>query len=349
MTGYKRGGVQDAEIRRANTTDPTPLLESMGFRVAWEGRHGYISRNGVKAYRITLMEDGRYVSRPNRGDDKIGDNIALVRHANPSLSFREALTALLGREPTSQEEAEPSRCEAPRHGRRPVFPPEADRQGGRSYLIETRRISHMVLDAAELDGAVHYGQGNVAFCGYDESRQLRNVSLRSTGPLTPHESRTWSLSNSDKAWPTILAGDPGVVWVVEGGVDGLAIQTLYHRAGRPWPTAIVSGGIKVLKFLSSPTTLAAVRGAKTVWLARERERNAETQAEADRDHAAQRGALEGAMAGSGAALRIWEPSEGSKDVAEFNEAKGSPPSRGGPRNGSGQDGPKGTKCSNINV
>jgi hypothetical protein len=323
MAGYRRGGLPDAEVRRANTTDPTPLLESMGFMVTWEGRHGYILQNGLKAYRVTLLDDGRYVARPNRGDDKIGDNIALVRHANPSLGFRETVEAILGREPASQEKAEPRRREAPSHGRRPlVFPPEADRKGGRSYLIETRRINHLVLDAAELAGAVRYGQGHVAFCGYDESGRLRNASLRSTGPLTPHGMRTWSLARSDKAWPTILAGDPGVVWVVEGGVDGLAVQTLYHRAGRPWPTVIVSGGIKVRKFLSSPAALAAVRGAKTVWLARERERGPEIQAEADRDHAAQRAALEATMAGSGAAIRIWKPPGENKDVAEVNEAMG---------------------------
>jgi hypothetical protein len=32
--------------------------------------------------------------------------------------------------------------------------------------------------------------------------------------------------------------------------------------------------------------------------------------------------MEAAIAGSGAELRIWEPSEGSKGIAELNEAKG---------------------------
>jgi hypothetical protein len=55
----RKGGVPQVEIRMANTTDPTPFLESRGLRVVWEGRHGYLIESDRKAYRISLKDDGR--------------------------------------------------------------------------------------------------------------------------------------------------------------------------------------------------------------------------------------------------------------------------------------------------
>jgi hypothetical protein len=316
MTRNQR--VSSVDIRRATNADPTPFLESRGFRVVWEGRHGYILDGERKAYRITLQHDGQYVSRPNRGEEKIGDNIALARAVAPELSFREAVEALLigaAVAPGSRSwEALPEQGLA--------LPHNIDRDGGRRYLLSVRLIEPRVLDAAERAGAVRYGQGNVIFCGWDGDGRLRNAVLRSTGALTPKDKRIWNLVGSDKAWPVVFPGEPSQVWIVEGGVDGLAVQSLCLRAGRTVPLVIVTGGIKVRKFLASPAVVAAVRAAKIVWLAREREKSVEAQAEADRDHAAQRASLEATMAGSGAELRIWEPPEGVKDVAELNEAKG---------------------------
>jgi hypothetical protein len=181
-----------------------------------------------------------------------------------------------------------------------------------------RLVDPGVLDAAERAGAVRYGMGCVAFCGYDPAGRLRNVCFRSTGALTPRDWRTWNLTGSDKGWPMVLPGDPGVVWIVEGGVDGLAVQSLYRRAGWAVPTVVVSGGIRVLRFLEGAA--AALRAARTVRLARERERDAAAQEIADRDHEAQKRALTGVLEGSGAVVRIWEPPAGAKDVADHAAA-----------------------------
>jgi hypothetical protein len=59
--------VSDEEIRRAKRTDSTSFLAFYGYAVKWEGKHGYIYLDSVKAFRIIKCDDGHYVSCQNNG------------------------------------------------------------------------------------------------------------------------------------------------------------------------------------------------------------------------------------------------------------------------------------------
>jgi hypothetical protein len=116
----------------------------------------------------------------------------------------------------------------------------------------------------------------------------------------------------DKSWPIILLGDKRLVWIVEGGGDGLAVQSLYARKKALRPTVIVTGGVKVLSRLANTATAAPRKAAGNVRMAREPERSETAQAEADKAHAAQRRAVENA----GVTPKIWTPPDGALEIGE---------------------------------
>jgi hypothetical protein len=311
--------VEKRDILRANTSDPTPFIESRGLRVVWEGRHGYIMDGDRKAYRITAKPDGRYVSCANRGNENIGDNIALARAIAPELSFQQAADALLGHYGDASVGHSRSRVRKIQQKEHLIFPPEADSSLGRSYLLETRGIEPDELMEAERQQAVRYIRGHVAFCGYDENRVLRNVCFRTTSELTPENVRTWNLKGSDKSFPTIFQGDGEVVWIVEGGVDGLAARSLYRRKERKPPTVIVSGGALVLSFLDNQRVQSRIRQARTVWLAREWEKDEETQKAVDQAHMKQKARVEELLVDRDGQVKVWTPQKGFKDLADYTK------------------------------
>jgi hypothetical protein len=315
------------EISRANAADPTEFLESRGYRVQWEGRHAYVWKGDEKVFRLSLKPDGKFISCAHRGDEKIGDNIALVRAVDSSLSFQEAVAVLLKAGPREirssgdPEHREPTWRKAwSRNSQALFFPPEAKSsiEAGRAYLMETRGILPEVLAEAEYRRAVRYAQDYVGFCGYDERGRLRNVSMRSIGRLTPATARTWNMTGSDKSYPTIFLGCVEQVWIVEGGVDGLAVQCLCIKTGLPLPTTIVSGGGLTLSFLDNPAVQALLRKAQTVWLAGEREKDEETQRALDQAHAKQKAKVLKVLADGPGRVRTWMPPEGVKDIADRN-------------------------------
>ena len=316
--GGRRRGIPEAEILRAIHADPTALIESRGLKVTWEGRHARVTHNGRELYRLTRKDDGRHVACNHDGEG-IGDSIALARLIDPRLTFPEAVAqlskAVYVTQPTTPRRTE-SRSD---QGTFLFFPPDADRDNGRAYLISARGIESSVLDDAERAQAIGYAQGQVVFFGRDGEGRIRNGSVRSTGGLTPAWARTWNLIDSDKRWPVVFPGNTALIWLVEGGVDGLAVQSVYHRAGRAAPSVVVSGGVRVVVFLERATdeTRTLMRAAKTIWIARDRESCLEIQAGADKGHERQKAALEGLVAGSGAVIKIWEPPKGFKDIADY--------------------------------
>lgn len=308
----------DDEIRLAKTTDPTPLLESWGYSVIWEGRHAYVRSEGAKVFRLTMGDDGRYLSCPNRGDEKIGDNIALVMHIDKKLSFPDAVRLLTGSGKKYYNTETKRKKDNFNSNTYPILPPECDVSRGRKYLVDTRLIDQGILWEAEIQRAVKYTRGHVCFLGHDMEGRTRNIAMRATDPLTPERYRKWNVRGSDKGYPTILHGDQKIAWIVEGGVDGLAVRTLYQRTGLEPPTVIVSGGAIVLSFLDNQNVRSIVLGCRVVWLAREREKDAETQLAVDAAFSKMMAKVEEVLRGDIGRIRIWDPPEGVKDIADHN-------------------------------
>ena len=301
--------VDPALLRAARETDPTAYLEESGYRVKREGRHLSVrGADGDEVYRVTRRDDGRWLWCDRMGAAG-GDTIALVQAIEPGLDFAEAVGRLCGGLAAPPRPRLPS-APSPDLPQIPTPGPTA-RDRGREYLTG-RGISDESIRHAEEAAFVRYAEGGVFFIGYDQEGRVRSATRRAVDPADPVQKR--ELRGSDKAYPAILPGDPGTVWVVEGGVDALALHDLARRAGKAPPTALVSGGAAVIAFFGQARVQELLRKARRVVIAGEHEKSPEAQARADGGHLRQ--AVRVAEI-TGHAARIWKPNVG-KDLAELN-------------------------------
>lgn len=60
-----------------------------------------------------------------------------------------------------------------------------------------------------------YCAGGVLFVGRDEAGQPRSATRRGYLANDPNPKR--DLKGTDKGWPAYIPGQPGDLWVVEGG------------------------------------------------------------------------------------------------------------------------------------
>ena len=316
--------LSDADIAEARNADPTPYLQAMGFEVTWDSvrRHAEVRDGcGDEVYRLSRHPDGRFVCC-DRYSNKIGQysgSIDLVLDLEGG-SFPGAVARLLGSGRPAQA---PGR--GPRPGRRPSPPAIPDgAQGdrwigdGRDYLLRARGISLATVMEAERQGFLGYASDGVLFLGRDESGAARNVAWRSSDPLAEAPKR--DLAGSDKSYPQVFMGDPALVAIVEGGVDALATHELYRMRGAGPPTAIVSGGARVSRFLGNPAIQIILAGAGRVAVFLDREKDGETQRATDEAHARQLEKLTGLEAMKNFPkenIGFWKPPAGDKDMADL--------------------------------
>jgi len=136
-------------------------------------------------------------------------------------------------------------------------------------------------------------------------------SIRAISESDPVQKRDFK--GSDKSFPAVLEGDPKNVWVVEGGVDALAVQDMYRMTDRPPPTVIVSGGANTISWVERCRDI--LQQADQVVLAHEREKDAETQAHTDAGHAKQIRRIEDITEQP---VDEWRPPVGTKDFADYH-------------------------------
>lgn len=314
------GGVRadPGDLQTARTIDPTPYLQSSGFRVRWEGRHGSVrDERGDEHYRLTRKQDGRTLWCDLHGNDG-GDSIALVRELEPELPFVEAVYRLLGG-------AGPDSPGIPqaRQTRRPQQYPKMALGGvdavaaGRSYLRDMRMIDDDSMDYAEQSQMLRYDpQGRLLFAGYDADGRARNVTRRAIDSRETVQKR--DLRGSDKSFPPILPGDKGAsVWIVEGGVDAIALHAEARATGRQIPQIIVSGGSGVRSFLENREVQQMLRDAPRVTIAADNEKDADTQARTDAQHEAQ----EAAVAAFNPEVTVWHPPAEFTDLGAMRVAR----------------------------
>ncbi|GEM_PF-1521713 len=328
--GGATGGAQSvqlvtaADLQRARTVDPTAMLEAHGFAV----RMG-TARRGSDEIRFDQHNDGHYVAcgKGGRGDG-IGDNIALVRYLT-GCGFREAVEELLGS--LGNTWVWPAGT-AQRHPALPVRMPrfvDSARTDGREYL-RCRGITTETLDEAEAQGMLGYAgpwkewPGGVLFVGRDAGARPRSITKRLLQRYVDAEGEVWTkrdLTGSDKRYPPLLRGLADDVWLVEGGVDALALRELQRRAGHASSTVVVTGGASVLVWKDNESVRALLRAARTVVVARDWEGSPEKQANTDAGHTAQEEVVREILE-PGVDVRTWWPPKGVKDLAALNEFGG---------------------------
>lgn len=311
------GGVRvdQGDLRAARTVDPSRYLEGVGFSVRWEGRHASVrDERGDEHYRLTRKQDGRTVWCDLYGQDG-GDSIALVRELEPDLPFVEAVYRLHGGNPAGPVSL-PDRVPRQRYPT-PKWGDADAAAAGRSYLREQRLIDDASIGYAEQSQMLRYDpQGAVLFVGYDDQERPRNVTRRATNSRETVQKR--DLAGSDKAFPPILPGDRGApVWIVEGGVDAIALHAEARATGNKIPQIIVSGGSGVRSFLENREVQQLLRDAPRVTIAADNESDADIQARTDAQHEAQRAAV----AAFNPEVRVWHPPAELADLGAMRVAR----------------------------
>ncbi|MBN6742610.1 relaxase/mobilization nuclease domain-containing protein [Acidithiobacillus sp. MC6.1] len=302
-------------VEAAHMADLPSYMESIGLDV---------KRDGVKdwaiddQYRITRNPDNHFVWC-SWDSARGGDSIAFCMEELGS-TFQQALADLSGVRLVTV--TKPFRDIS----RFPGSPPIAhDPNLVRQYL-QDRGISPMTIRSAEnsfIRLVDYQGTPAVAFCGLDQNRRLRSMTVRLVRPIQSWDGQKEitkiDVRHSDKSYPAIYrGGDPILpsdrsLWIVEGGTDGLAVLDWYRAAKIAAPGIIVSGGGGVRAFLDQPHVQSLVGAASTVYVALEREKSQETQIRTDADHQRQIQKIQGL--GMGCEVVAWRPPVGSKDIA----------------------------------
>ena len=308
-TGGNRIAVGD--LQAVKQTDPRPFIERMGYAVKKDGQRHYSIKHGKdEAYRLTQKADGAWVWVDKYGTSG-GDNIDLVRELSGLDRFIDCVYELNG-----GLRATPVPMPVPVAPKPPRIPTNSE-QGqwlGRMYL-EERGISPETTEHAERSGFLRYLNDGLLFVGYSAGK-VWNATKRAFDPNAEIPKR--DLAGSDKSKPQVLPGNSKTIWVVEGGVDALALQDIAKRSGKEPPTVIVSGGAGVLSFFDNPEIQEKIRAASVVVVAKDNEKDAEVQGKTDALHSKQ---VERAkQLNPDAQVIDWKPQAPEiKDIAELNE------------------------------
>lgn len=272
------------------------IASILGVGIKTQGRHCELD-NGIRG---TLV-DGRMVwcAKDSTG---IGDNLALAQHLT-SLEFRAALELLLGGAST---------CSLPRTQPQRVAPTlrlpiggAQDIRNGRGYLLD-RGISAEIITRAEKCGMLRHAPGAVLYVGYNQNQP---ASATRRGYLVSDPISKRDLRGSNKAYPAILPGSNGTIWIVEGGADALALQTMSGEL----PTVIVSGGAGCRSWVSTAHIVSMLRAAASVIIACDNESSVDTQARTDSQHEHQANLVREHCNN----VTLWHPPSGNKDLADM--------------------------------
>ncbi len=300
------------ELKKAKSIDPESYFISKGYAVKKEGRHYSVRINDEEVFRTTRLNDGTYVTC-DKFSNGIGDNISLVRKID-GCNFNEAISILNKNmnvlsnniNSTKNENLEKTEIKLPRSDNNIV-------NSGRKYLIE-RGISLETIIKAEKENFLKYAEGSVFFVGYDEHGKIKNVTKRATNKDDQIQKRDFK--GSDKFYPQILKGNEKTVWVVEGGVDALALHDLAKRAGKEPPMVLVTGGANVLSSFKNPIVQEILKNSEKIIISLENEKNQETQEFTNKSHLKQKSLINEV---SGKNAEFWKaPNDRGKDLAEYN-------------------------------
>lgn len=308
--------VPDADVQAARSTDPRRYLERQGFEVKPDGQcHLSVRSAGQEVYRLTNVNGAWLYCDKHRSEG--GDNIALVQSLEPSLTFAEAVYSLVSESFSTFSVSAPVPQRAVIKERTPPRLPTQkpdDVLAGRFYLTG-RGIDLEIIKAAEATGSLRYASGSVFFVGYDENGQVQAVTKRAIEP-GPDDLKRRDLMGSLKDYCQILRGTAGDVWIAEGGVTGLAIQTLAKKLSKHIPIVLISGGAGVMAFLERDCIKSILKAAGRVVIAAENDQKPGAQEDTDFAHNKQKTRIE---AITGHSVFVVKPADPAmSDIADLN-------------------------------
>lgn len=210
----KKKRFSDEQLQRASSIDIVAMLQGQGEKLKKQGRVYRWLR-----YDSTVIDRNRWY----RHSREIGGGpIQFMQHFY-GMDFVEAVKYLLDGE-EGAEFVQASRNPEPEL---PFTPPKLSKNMHRTfaYLIKTRKIDadivqHFVNEKKILETE---GYHNVAFCGYDEKGEMKQMHLRST---LPGNRFFLDIDGSDKQYYFRHIGTNSNVYVFEAPIDMLSYITM---------------------------------------------------------------------------------------------------------------------------
>lgn len=284
------------EADEANTLTVEQVAQILGFQYEIQGKHIELE-NGIRGTQIE--------NKPvwcDKDGTGIGDNLALAQLVT-SRPFRECLELLL------LDNAPLSVPSIKKDVKQPLtLPSNSYQEEGRQYLLE-RGISLEAIKTAEAQKMLRFAKDCVLFVGFEDGKPK---SATRRGYAADDVAPRRDLSGSEKLYAPLLRGSSDKhIWIVEGGSDALALWTLYAK--EDWPTVIVSGGANCRAFIEEPNINKLISHAERITIACENEKDQETQAKTDQQHAKQAELLRKYCS----KVELWKPKNGVKDLADY--------------------------------
>ena len=210
----KKKRFSDEQLQRASGIDIVAMLQGQGEKLKKQGRVYRWMR-----YDSTVIDRNRWY----RHSREIGGGpIQFMQHFY-GMDFVEAVKYLLDGE-EGAEFVQASRTPEPKL---PFTPPKLSKNMHRTfaYLIKTRKIDadivqHFVNEKKILETEEYH---NVAFCGYDEKGEMKQMHLRST---LPGNRFFMDIDGSDKQYYFRHIGINSDVYVFEAPIDMLSYITM---------------------------------------------------------------------------------------------------------------------------
>ena len=210
----KKKRFSDEQLQRASGIDITAMLQGQGEKLKKQGRVYRWMR-----YDSTVIDRNRWY----RHSREIGGGpIQFMQHFY-GMDFVDAVKYLLDGE-EGAEFVQASRTPEPKL---PFTPPKLSKNMHRTfaYLIKTRKIDadivqYFVNEKKILETEEYH---NVAFCGYDEKGEMKQMHLRST---LPGNRFFMDIDGSDKQYYFRHIGTNSDVYVFEAPIDMLSYITM---------------------------------------------------------------------------------------------------------------------------
>ena len=210
----KKKRFSDEQLQRASGIDIVAMLQGQGEKLKKQGRVYRWMR-----YDSTVIDRNRWY----RHSREIGGGpIQFMQHFY-GMNFVDAVKYLLDGE-EGAELVQASRTPEPKL---PFTPPKLSKNMHRTfaYLIKTRKIDadivqHFVSEKKIFETEEYH---NVAFCGYDEKGEMKQMHLRST---LPGNRFFMDIDGSDKQYYFRHIGTNSDVYVFEAPIDMLSYITM---------------------------------------------------------------------------------------------------------------------------
>lgn len=179
--------------------------------------------------------------------------------------------------------------------------------------LQRQGIASACAAQAATQEALHYAPGALAFLGYDDRRVARHVTFFRYDWAGPPRWETQL--RSDARYPAVFIGAPEVLWLVDNGVEALALWSLLYCMRLTLPTILITTNCEPADLITSPRTETLVAHAKAIVITTEPTEQAGPQVERYR-HEAYRRRLK-AITRPTHPVALWSPFDGAATILEL--------------------------------